>query len=371
MRIGLIVNPMAGLGGRVGLHGSDSAAVRRQALARGAVSPAADRAGAVLARLACLDPLPPLVTVGGAMGEQVLLRQGLCPEVVWRPPAGRETSAQDTRAAARALQGAGVDILLFVGGDGTARDVCAAVGTGFPALGVPSGVKMHSAVFGVSPRACAEIVIAMAGGRRVSLAEREVVDLDEDARRAGVLASAVFGVLTVPYLPEKVQARKVGSAVRSAGSLEGAAREVVERMEPGRRYVLGPGMTTAAVSRALGLQGSLLGVDVVADGRLLGTDLSEQEVLQLIDNRSVVVVSPIGGQGFLFGRGNQQISPSVLSRVGRQGILVVCPEEKLITLGSRPLLVDTGQDVVNDIFRGYVRVITGCRAELVYPVQAV
>jgi len=303
----------------------------------------------------------------GSMGETVAKAIGLQHDVLV-VPTGRMTSSRDTQACSAALAELSVDLLVFAGGDGTARDVAAAVGTAVPALGIPAGVKMHSAVFGVTPRTCAVLISSMSSGRQLLMEEREVVDLDEDARRAGHLTSALFGHLLVPTSPQAVQSRKLGSSVFDHESAEDVGREVVSRLEPGCRYLLGPGTTVAAICTLLGLQGSLLGVDLLQDGRMLGVDLSEREILDHLSPRTFVVVAPVGGQGFLFGRGNQQISAAVLKRVGLEGLLVVCPERKLAALKGKPLLVDTGDADLDARLHGYVRVISGWRREVMYPI---
>jgi len=365
-KMGLIINPVAGMGGAVGLHGSDGEETQRQAGALGAIPGAEARAIAALS-LVQVEQLQ-WVVGPGSMGETVAKVVGLRHEVL-AVPIGRVTSSRDTEACSVALANQGVDLLVFAGGDGTARDVAAAVGTAVPALGIPAGVKMHSAVFGVTPRACAAVISSMLAGRYLAMEEREVVDLDEDARRAGHLTSALFGHLLVPISPRTIQTRKLGSSVVSQGSAKDVAREVLGRIQPSCRYLLGPGTTTEAICTLLGLQGSILGVDLLQDGKLLGMDLTEREILDEIDERTFAVVAPVGGQGFLFGRGNQQISSAVLKRVGAHGIIVICPEQKLATLKGQPLLVDTGDADLDMQLHGYLRVITGWRKEVIYPVD--
>jgi predicted polyphosphate/ATP-dependent NAD kinase len=120
---------------------------------------------------------------------------------------------------------------------------------------------------------------------------------------------------------------------------------------------------------ALGLAKTVLGVDAVRAGELVARDVDEATILALLDGtRATVVVTPIGGQGFVFGRGNQQLSAEVLGRVGRRGVVVVATESKLAALGGRPLLVDTGDDAVDSMLAGYVRIVTGYNREVVYPV---
>ncbi|SEL78478.1 ATP-NAD kinase family protein [Nonomuraea pusilla] len=391
--VGLVVNPVAGLGGAAGLKGSDGADVQRAALARGATPRAGERAARAVRTLLSRRPGVRLVTVPGPMGEDGVRAAGAGCDLVHPPHAGpgSVTTAEDTRRAVRAL--AGVDLLLFAGGDGTARDVLDAVaglgGQAPPVLGIPAGVKVYSGCFAVSP-AAAGFLAAGFDGR--STAEAEVVDLDEEGYRRGAVGPRLYGSLRVPAARAALSGRKTGSSGTEPATAEGIAREVVARMRPGVRYVLGPGATTRAVGRALGLATTLLGVDVVelapggtaeaatgggsAGGRLVAADVSEAELLGLVTGRpAVVVLSVIGGQGFVLGRGNQQVSPRVLAAVlgGRRGgdalgevLVVLATQQKLAALKGRPLLADSGDDDLDRTLRGHVRVITGYRESTIY-----
>ncbi|MFE5325638.1 ATP-NAD kinase family protein [Embleya sp. NPDC056575] len=357
MRIGLIVNPVAGLGGAAGLKGSDGTEVQREALARGATARAGERAAAAVRALLAARPDATVVTVPGAMGEAAARAGGAEPELAAFAP-GEPSSAGDTRAAVRAL--AAVDVLLFAGGDGTARDVLDAE-PDVPVLGIPAGVKVYSGCFAVGPAAAGLAAAEFAG----NTTEAEVVDLDEQAYREGRVSPRLYGTLTVPTARVRLSGRKTGSTTAAPATVEGIAREVVARMRPGVRYILGPGSTTRAVGRALGSEGTLLGVDVIADGVPIGIDVSERALLDLVDGHEVAaVVSVIGGQGFVLGRGNQQISPRVLARVDE--LTVLATREKLAALGGRPLLADTGDPATDARLGGYVRVVTGYRESVPY-----
>lgn len=376
--VGLVVNPVAGLGGAVGLKGSDGADVQREALARGATPRAGARAAQAVQTLRSRCPAVRIVTVPGAMGE---LSAGVPHELV-EPPSHEVTTAADTRAAVAAL--AGVDLLLFAGGDGTARDVLDAVrelgDQAPPVLGVPAGVKVYSGCFALSPATAGFLAadygtgLARRGpdrGGADHTVEAEVVDLDEELYRRGEVSPRLYGSLRVPAARTGLSGRKAGSSGTSAGTVEGIAREVVSRMRPGVRYVLGPGATTLAVGRELGLAATLLGVDVVEPGAgLLAADVSESELFELAGGgESVLVLSVIGGQGFVLGRGNQQISPRVLDALaaGRTDALVVlATQQKLAALGGRPLLADTGDQETDSKLSGHVRVVTGYRESTIY-----
>ena len=361
MRIGLLVNPVAGLGGRAGLKGSDGAEVQRRALELGAVPRAEDRAVVALAELRTRDPDATVLTAGCAMGETAARRAGLEPVVVYWPE--MESSADDTIAAAKTLADQ-VDLLLFAGGDGTARDVLDAVGTGVTALGIPTGVKMHSGVFAVNPRAAGEIAAAFSGTR-----EAEVMDLDEDAVREGRVSARLYGYLRVPDVRVRIQQRKTGSSAASPEAVAGIAAELAEGWVPGELLVLGPGTTTRAIAAALGVAVPVMGVNVLKQDGLLAADVDADQLLELVSSApgARVAVTPIGGQGFLLGRGNQQISPEVLRAVGVDRLVVVATEAKLAALGGRPLLVDTGDDALDRAFPRYARVVTGRRRSILYP----
>ncbi|MEV0589121.1 hypothetical protein [Nonomuraea sp. NPDC050310] len=196
--------------------------------------------------------------------------------------------------------------------------------------------------------------------------EAEVVDLDEEQYRRGAVTPKLYGTLRVPAAGRKLSGRKAGSSGTAPGSAESIAREVVARMAPGVTYILGPGATTAAVGRRLGLATTLLGVDVVRDGELVAADVAEEGLLPLAEG-AVVVLSAIGGQGFVLGRGNQQISPRVLRRT--QDLLVLATQQKLAALHGRPLLLDTGDQDTDQRLSGHVRVITGYRESTIYRME--
>ncbi len=364
-RLGLIVNPVAGLGGRVGLKGSDGAQTQTRALMLGAVPRAAARAAEALHGVAGDFEL---VTCPGPMGADAARICELDPIVVGST-LGRTTAA-DTRRAAQAMRDLGVALLLFAGGDGTARDIATAIGADVPVLGIPAGVKMHSAVFTHHPRDAGALAVQAVTSDGLVLREAEVLDLDEEAYRSGDVAPRLYGYLRVPVAPRHVQNRKAPSPTTEAAQLDAIAADVVEQMRPGWLYVLGPGTTTRAIATRLGVTKTLVGVDVVQDGALIARDVSEAQLAHLVAGRSArIVVTPIGGQGFLFGRGNQQLSPTVLRAVGLDNILVVATAEKLSTLGGAPLQVDSGDPEIDARLAGHVRIVTGYHERAVYRVN--
>lgn len=368
LTIGLIVNPVAGVGGPAGLKGSDGADVQREALARGSRPRAADRAAQAVRALLARRPGTRVLTVAGPMGEDSARAAGAVPELVRIVP-GDPSSPKDTTAAVEAMREAG--LLLFAGGDGTARDVLDGAPS-CPVLGIPAGVKVYSGCFAVSPAAAGLTAAEFVPGDGQSIVEAEVVDLDEEVYRRGAVAPRLYGTLRVPAVRTRLSGRKVGSSSAGPGSAEGVAREVVARMRPGVRYVLGPGATTAAVGRLLGLATTLLGVDVIQDGELIAADVTEKELLDLVDgHESCAVVSVIGGQGFVLGRGNQQISPAVLKKImASGGLVVLATQQKLAGLAGRPLLADTGDPEADALVEGHVSVITGYRESAMYRIRS-
>ncbi len=368
--IGVIVNPIAGLGGRVGLKGSDGADVVRRALALGAEPRAEARMTATLADLARRVPTLQAVAGAGAMGHGAAHAAGLAAAVV-DPRHGGPTGPEDTVALARELRRREVALILVAGGDGTARDVLDAIDGDCPVLGVPAGVKMHSGVFATSPLAAAALAAEYLEGR-ATLAELEVMDLDEDAYRAGRLSARLYGYLRVPFARGLIQGVKVGAAAGDAAALAGAAVEAVRRLPGDALVVLGPGTTVRAVAEVLGVAKTLLGVDLARDGRAVALDVAEADILRALDGAPDVrvVVAPIGGQGHILGRGNQQIGPAVLRRVGPDRLIVVATPAKLASLAEPTLRVDTGDAALDREFAGFRRVITGPGCEAVCNVAA-
>jgi predicted polyphosphate/ATP-dependent NAD kinase len=344
MRVGLVVNPIAGMGGRVGLKGTDGKL--EEARARGAEPRAPARAVDALQALQQRRPDTTIITWGGAMGADPARRVGLETCVIG-VPASDETTAGDTREAVQELAAAGIDVLLFVGGDGTAVDVTLAledVEEAVPIIGVPAGVKVYSAVFAVSPEAAGRIAVSF---DRVE--DREVNDIDEAAYREGEVEARLRGVVPVP-VAEGLQ----GSKQTHAGTVEALAAGVAAEVDPDVTYVFGPGGTVGTITTELGFEGSPLGVDVWRDGELLVRDGSESEILDALGDHNMIVVSPVGGQGFILGRGNDQISPTVL---GRAELTVVASRAKLDEVGA--LRVDTGDPEVDEQLRGWIRVRVG------------
>jgi predicted polyphosphate/ATP-dependent NAD kinase len=372
-KLGLIVNPIAGLGGKVGLKGTDGEAIIKRAIKLRATAVSPTRALEALRTLTYARNEFELVTYPFEMGQDVAEKCCLNSKIIGSIVKGK-TTATDTKNAARDMMKLGVDLILFSGGDGTARDICEVIGGEVPVLGIPAGVKMHSAVFAINPKKAAELAISFLRGE-ASLREAEVMDIDEDAfRKKNKVVARLYGYLQVPYEKSLVQPIKIGSSTTmdEKSNQEAIAEYIVERMEDDCYYILCPGTTVKAIADKLGFKKTLLGVDIVKKRRMIAMDVNEEKLLKLIEGeKAKIVVSPIGGQGFIFGRGNQQISPQVIKKVGIDNIIILATENKLHSIGpGKPLLVDTGDDEINKQLSGYKRVVTGYNKEVIWKVSA-
>jgi len=362
----LIVNPVAGIGGRVGLKGSDGADIQKRALELGAEPRAGNRALQALQVLAENAGDLEILSPAGEMGADILQEAGIEPVIIGEITPGA-TTPEDTTAIAKLMVERDVALLLFAGGDGTARDIYQAVGDHLPVIGIPAGVKIHSAVFATHPQAAGELCKAFLGERAINLRDAEVIDLDEDAYRQGIITTRLYGYLKVPYHQRWVQNSKAPTPASEKVQMEAIAWDVMENMRPDWHYVLGPGTTTRAVAKRLGCEKTLVGVDVIAKSGVVALDVNEQKLLELVLSAPTgIIVTPIGGQGFLFGRGNQPISPAVIIKVGRQNIQVICTPGKLHTFAGRPLLVDTGDAELDANLSGHISISTGYQEKAVY-----
>jgi predicted polyphosphate/ATP-dependent NAD kinase len=354
-RIGLIVNPVAGMGGSVGLKGTDGNV--EEARRRGAVPHAMDRARITLALLS-REPGLHFITCSGAMGGDILREAGVKDyEILYTVPG--ESRASDTKAAARLFREAGADLVLFCGGDGTARDIFEVTGRDVPLLGIPAGVKMYSAVFAIDPSVAAELV--RESGTK-NLRDSEILDVDEDAYRAGELKTRIFGIARTPAIAGKVQpAKQVYEEADEERAKQEIARFMAEVILPDTLYLLGAGTTTEAIAQRLGVKKTLLGVDAIKDGVLVAADMDEKTILDLAgcEKEVRIIISPIGAQGFILGRGNQQISARVIRIAGIKHIIVVATPHKLAELPE--LYVDSGDPALDGEFGNFIQVISGYR----------
>lgn len=368
-KLGLIVNPMAGLGGSIALKGSDTLTSRSQAEAMGATPKATERTVQALSVLADLKSDIQIITYPQEMGEHAAIQAGFPPQLIGQIDSGA-TQADDTISAARALKEYGVDLLLFAGGDGTARNMCEAVGTQLPVLGVPAGVKIHSGVYAVTPKAAGEVVAMLVKGELVSLVEQDVRDIDEALFQKGQVSTQHYGELLVPQEHRYVQQVKASGVEVEELVLDDIAADFVDRMDDDTRYIMGSGSTVAAVMAHLGLKNTLLGVDVIQAGELMASDCTANELLDLTQDATPtkIVITVIGGQGHIIGRGNQQLSPALLKRVGKDQVMVLAAKSKLTALAGRPLIVDSGDAQTNAMMSGLIRVHTGYEDSVLYRV---
>ncbi|MEA5058543.1 MAG: ATP-NAD kinase family protein [Candidatus Pelethousia sp.] len=369
MQMGFFINPVAGLGGRVALKGSDGPDTVTRALALGGVPEAGIRAKAALLQLLPNKNSVHFLTYGGPMGETLLKEMGFSYAVLGQPQT--PTVPADTMAAAKAVRDAGAELLLFAGGDGTARDVCEAVGQSLPVLGIPAGVKMHSSVYALNPKSAGLAAMEFLCGKATGRKKAEVMDIDEDAFRAGRVSARLYGYMDVPALGGHLQASK-SSNTADEDELLGMAGYIVNNMEPDALYCIGPGSTTFPILEDMGLQGTLLGVDVVQNGEQVLSDASEAALWALLggnDKKAYLVVTPIGGQGMLFGRGNQQFSPRIIRRIGKANMIVAATRAKLRSLEGRPLVVDTGDPDLDAALCGYQDVIVDYEQTVFYKIS--
>ncbi len=364
-RIGLIVNPYAGIGGRVGLKGSDGAEIRKKAMELGAVPMSASRTVEALKQLSGLEF--ELYTYPGEMGEEEAREAGIEPVVIGMLE--NDTSAEDTKRAAADMLEKGLDLLVFAGGDGTARDIYSVIGDKLPVLGIPTGVKIHSGVYAVDPRSAGELLHSYITGAILVFRLEEVMDIDEEAFRQNMLQAQLYGYMKTLYSEEVIQGGKESSRANDESSVIGIANEITDEMNPDLVYILGPGTTVKPIADILGVEKTLLGVDIVKDGKLVKHDVNEKQLLEAIKGKDTrLIVTVIGGQGFVFGRGNQQISPSVIRMVGRENIVIVATPDKLASLGGHPLRVDTGDSELDEELKGYYKVHTGYGRRTLYKV---
>ena len=338
--IGFIVNPVAGMGGAVGLKGTDGKIILNKAISLGAKPIASQRAENFLAELVEAEDSLRLIVGVASMGEEEAEKFGLTFEAVGERKG--ETTSSDTQHIAKEMVSIGVDLLVFCGGDGTARDILKAVGTNVPVLGVPTGVKMHSAIFAVTPQAAARVVLRYLW-IGLPLREAEIMDIDEHAFREGHLSAELCGYMLSPYEPDLIQGNKlespmVESELRNQAAI---ALYIIEEMVPDTVYIIGPGTTTRTIGDLLDQKKTLLGVDLFQNKKIISRDANEKQTLQITKGKKAcIIVTPIGGQGFIFGRGNQQISAKVVRQVGSDHVVVIATKGKVEHLKS--LRVDTG-----------------------------
>jgi predicted polyphosphate/ATP-dependent NAD kinase len=355
--VGFVVNPVAGMGGAVGLKGTDGKNILQKAIELGAKPIATQRAEIFLSELSEAKPHLTLIVGAGDMGERQARKLGYTFRAIGEDK--KETSSEDTQTIAKAILDSGVDLLVFCGGDGTTRDIQRAIDLKVPVLGVPTGVKMHSALFAVNPQAAARVAMRFLWGG-LPIREAEVMDVDENAFREGRLSAELYGYMLSPFEPHLIQSNKRASPM-TENELENQAAiavYIIEEMQPEVLYIMAPGTTTRTVADLLDQKKTLLGVDLFENNKIVASDVNEEQILQALKGKTTqIIVTPIGGQGFIFGRGNQQISNRVIRQVGLENITVIATKSKLDRLSS--LRVDTGDTELDAEFRARrVQVVT-------------
>lgn len=369
MKLGLIVNPIAGMGGRVGLKGTDGEEVLNRALELGAVPESPKKAVKALEVLLPLKGDLEIITYPGKMGEDEAKEAGFTPTVIGE---GKEKStSMDTEEAAKKFVEMGVDMILFAGGDGTARNIFSAIGTSIPVIGIPAGVKIHSAVYANDPRSAGKVVLNFFEDPDTKLKEAEVMDIDETEFRKGTVVAQMYGHMTIPVYENLTQSTKAaGGLMVEDDVLEAIAMRIVDDMEDDVYYIIGSGTSTRYIMENLELENTLLGVDIVQNKKLVAKDVNEKGILDIIKgHKAKLVITVIGGQGYILGRGNQQLSAEVIKTVGKDNIQVIATKPKLLSLGDKPLLVDVGNDEVNSMFNGHLRVLTNYDMESIMTVK--
>ncbi|MCO1335263.1 ATP-NAD kinase family protein [Microbulbifer sp. OS29] len=369
--LGLIINPWAGVGGPAGLKGSDGAETVQRALKVGIEPQANQRAALALEALKPYSDELRILCFAGDMGASTARKLGFSVSEVGVAECS-PSSPEDTERAAVTIRNNGADLIVFIGGDGTARNIVNALGGSFPVLGIPAGVKMHSACFAISPKAGGEILRRLMAGQLVDLCEREVRDINEQSFRQGRVSTRYYGELLVPQEGQFLQSVKNAGREVEELAVADIAAEITEELDPETLYIVGPGSTTLAILRESACQGTLLGVDLLLGGQLLQADVSAPQVEEAIAAHSgpaKIILTAIGGQGHLIGRGNQQISPRVLRAVGRDNLIVVASKTKITELEGRPLLIDSGAPELDKRWSGFIRVVTGYRDAILYPLS--
>jgi len=362
--LGLIVNPISGMGGSVGLKGTDGKKILKKAIKLGAKPNALNRTKELLNELESIKSKLKFITCPCFMGEFILKEMNFEYEVINHPIfKGYEelidTTADHTKTAANILKKLDeIKLILFTGGDGTARDIQNVINKEKPCLGIPAGVKIYSSVFSINPKLASSIIIQFLWDE-IPLEESEVLDINEDEYRKGKLVSKLYGYLLTPYNPDYLQLSKVGSPDSDLNNQERIAKRIVETLENDVYYLLGPGTTTKAITDRLNQNKTVLGVDLLLNKKIIAQDLNEQQILTHIKGmKTKIIVSLIGNQGFLFGRGNLQFTPAILNELGPNNIIILSTKFKLQNIPNQILRLDTRSSKLDEKMKGFYKIIT-------------
>ncbi|TFG06356.1 MAG: ATP-NAD kinase [Promethearchaeota archaeon] len=360
--VGLIINPISGMGGSVGLKGTDGEKILKKAIELGAQPNAMNRTKEFLNELIPIKSKLKFVTCPKYMGASVLEEMGFDYLILDHPEFQEiehyhDTNAQHTKTAATIMkEHKNLVIIIFVGGDGTARDMVEAINDEKPCLGIPAGVKIYSSVFSINPKTAASLIMQFLW-EESALKESEVLDIDEEEYRKGKLVSKLHGYLLTPYIPDFIQSSKMSSPDNDSTNQERIARRIIEDFKKDVYYLIGPGTTTKAITDLLNQKKTVLGVDLLLNNRILMHDLNEQQILNQVNKKEAkIIVSPIGKQGFLFGRGNLQFTPDVLRIVGSKNIIIACTIYKLQNIPNQRLRLDTRDAALDEMMRGLYKV---------------
>jgi predicted polyphosphate/ATP-dependent NAD kinase len=373
-KIGFLVNPIAGMGGKVGLKGTDRVSDKAKRLGAKPVAPdkALETLEEFISSYSQSDEIE-WFTCSDVMGYDELIDAGAKKITVVYNYNKNKTNSDDTKEACKKLLEKNIELILFCGGDGTARDIYSIIGDKIPMLGIPSGVKMHSAVFGVNTSASAKMLHEFVN-KHLTIGDAEIMDLDEELYRKGEWNIKLFGIAKGIVEPTYVQ---VGKSVFESVTDDAVKDELAEHIEdelkenPGFLYLFGPGGTIDYISKNLGLENTLLGIDAYYNGKIIESDLNEKKILKLLDKypKAKVILSPIGAQGFILGRGNLQLSPQVIRRIGIDNILVISTPSKL---AATPVIrIDTGDKNLDKMFfeKEFIMVIISYRLSRVIRIQ--
>ena len=368
-RIGVIINPIAGVGGQAGYKGSDDAEMRRRAMDAGYKKNAALRAAECLQVLKNLNGYHVIAPVA-EMGGDMLSSLGI--EYEGLECCQRVTTCEDTKRCAGIYKKLGVDLVVFCGGDGTARDICEVLSNQIPVLGVPAGVKMYSACFSINPYLAGEILRDYILGHPFSCEMREVMDIDEKQLGIYCISPHLYGYLLVLNARARLQMAKSVSTA-SPDETDAMASYFASEMGNNILYIVGPGSTTYKIKQKCCGTGSLLGVDAIINGKMVAKDTNENTLFSLVEKmeQAVIIVTCIGGAGFVFGRGNQQISPRIIRKVTKGNIWLAVTKEKLAELMGRPMLVDTGEPATDRYLSGYYIVKFNSHEAATYKIDAI
>ena len=370
-KLGLLVNPYAGIGGTLALKGSDGVEIRERALAMGAEKKALHKTRLALEHIVPIKDHVQLFVASGDMGESLAKDMGFSYSLVYQPE-NTQTESQDSEATAQAFLAQQVDLILFAGGDGTARNVCHVVGNSVPVLGVPAGCKIHSAVYAITPGAAGRVLKQVIKGDIVSVSDAQVMDIDEALIRQGKVNARQFGEMQVPTELRYIQAVKMGGKESDELVLADIAAHIIEIIEdnPEQLFVMGSGSTVDFIMQELGIKNTLLGVDVIKHKELIASDVTATALLALTAHQSYkLVLTLIGGQGHIIGRGNQQLSANFLKKLGKNNILLVATKGKISSLSGRALIVDSGDVAVDQQLSGLISIITGYHDQVLYPID--